>query len=106
MKKSLALTAILLILPATASYAADGHTPRVDRREANQERRIEQGVGSGQLTAPEARRMNRMENRIEKSEEAAKSDGKVTARERARLHREQKRANKRIYRQKHDAQHN
>jgi len=44
--------------PATAASTA---TPRVDQRQANQDRRIDQGIASGQLTRPEARRLERQQ---------------------------------------------
>lgn len=104
MNKSL-LWAIIFsaFIPFSTSFAAGIETPRVDKRQENQERRIQQGVDSGRLNEHEANRMNRTQNRIERSEEAAKSDGVVTRKERARLHHQQKRANKRIYRNKHNA---
>ena len=39
-------------------------TPRIDQREANQEKRIEQGVASGQLTPRETKRLEMHEKRI------------------------------------------
>lgn len=79
-------------------------TPRAERREMNQERRIQQGVASGQLTQREAGRLQAEQGRIEHAEERAKADGHVTAQERARLARMQDHANRDIYREKHDRQ--
>lgn len=93
---------LLAALPAAA--LAQPATPGVDRRQANQERRIEQGVRSGQLTEREAARLERGQDRVEKMEDRAKADGKVTAKERARLHRAQDRQSAAIYREKHDRQ--
>ena len=53
MKKSM-LFAVLAIL-GTAPVLAG--TPRLNEREANQHARIHQGVESGSLTKPEARRL-------------------------------------------------
>jgi hypothetical protein len=88
--------------PNGASAAA---TPRIDQRQANQERRIDQGVASGQLTRRETRRVERQQAHIDKVEDKAKADGQVTAQERARLTHMQNRASANIARQKHDAQH-
>ena len=100
--KSILLAATLLF--ASASAFAQTATPRLDKREANQERRIEQGVKSGKLTPQEAARLEKREGRLEKHEAAAKSDGKVTPAERARLQREANRNSHVIARQKHDKQ--
>jgi hypothetical protein len=79
-------------------------TPRVDRRQVNQERRIDQGIASGALTNKEAGRLDRRETKIQADKLAARSDGKVTRAERRKLAREQNRASAAIRRQKHDRQ--
>lgn len=101
MLRVLMLSASLLPLLATAQT----DTPRIDQRQLNQAQRIEQGVTSGALTAREAGRLERQEGRIENMESKAKADGRVTAKERHRLRQAQKNESQRIYRQKHDAQH-
>lgn len=79
-------------------------TPRIDQRQVEQQKRIDQGVASGQLTPKEAAGLQKRETKIAKDEAAAKADGKVTAKERRKLDREQDRASKAIYKQKHDGQ--
>lgn len=79
-------------------------TPRADAREAMQEKRIQQGVASGQLTPKEAAAVQKGEARIDKVEDKAKADGVVTGKERAHLERMQDKESKAIYRQKHDGQ--
>jgi Skp family chaperone for outer membrane proteins len=79
-------------------------TPGLDQRQANQEKRIEQGVKSGQLTKREAARLEKREGKLEADKQAAKADGKVTKAERRKLNREADRDSRAIYRQKHDAQ--
>lgn len=102
------LTALMLAVPllvvAQTAQAADAATPGIDRRQANQEKRIQQGVDSGSLNKREASRLERGEKRIERMEEKAKADGRVTPQERARLQRAENVQSKRIYREKHDAQ--
>ena len=100
MKKSM-LIAVLAILGTAPVFAG---TPRLNQREANQHARIHQGVESGSLTRPEARRLRAGEARLNYNEARAKADGVVTPAERAQLHREADRESQRIYRQKHDAQ--
>lgn len=101
MKKQVIAT-VLALLGTQAVFAQA--TPRVDRREARQEQRIEQGAASGQLTPKEAARLEKQQDRIEASEAQAKSDGKVTAKERARLTAQQNKASRKIRHNKHDRQ--
>ena len=79
-------------------------TPRIDQRQANQEKRVDQGVGSGALTAKETAKLDKRETKIESDKLAAKSDGKVTKAERRKLKHEENRASAAIRRQKHDRQ--
>jgi hypothetical protein len=90
------------LLTAGALYAGPTDDPGIQKREQNQERRIEQGVKSGQLTPGEAGRLERQQAKIQQDEARMKSDGKLTKKERAKLTREQNRASKNIYRKKHN----
>jgi opacity protein-like surface antigen len=104
MKSILIIGAAATVLTGSLAFAQSTETPVVDQRQANQERRIDQGVASGQLTEREANRLNRQQERINKMEDKAKSDGVVTAKERARLNAAQNRASRNIAREKHDRQ--
>jgi hypothetical protein len=86
------------------AQAASAATPGVDKREARQDNRIQQGVASGQLNARETYRLEREQAAINKAEAKAKADGTVTKHERKRLHKMQNHASHDIYKQKHDAQ--
>ncbi len=97
------LFAAFALVPLLAFAQAD--TPRVDQRQANQERRIDQGVASGSLTAREANRLERGQQRVDNIEQRAKADGVVTRQERVRLHQAQDVQSRRIAEQKHDRQH-
>lgn len=79
-------------------------TPKIDQRQANQEKRIEQGIASGALTQKEATRLDKREAKIEADKLAAKADGTVTQAERRKLTREQNHASAAVKRQKHDRQ--
>jgi uncharacterized membrane protein YebE (DUF533 family) len=103
-KTSIAALA-LAALPALAFAQATPATPRIDQRQANQERRIEQGVRSGELTPHEAGKLERGQAKVRRMEARAKADGVVTAQERSQITREQDRQSKRIAHEKHDAQH-
>lgn len=61
------------------------HTPGLDRREANQQSRIYNGVHDGSINRGEFNRLERGENRINQAEARAKADGVVTPGERTRL---------------------
>ncbi|MGB8327397.1 MAG: hypothetical protein WCE48_07435 [Steroidobacteraceae bacterium] len=97
------MLALAASVVATTAWAGD-ETPGLDKRQENQEKRIERGVESGQLNQREAARLEHAEGRLEADEAKAKADGKVTARERRRLHREADVDSARIAKQKHDRQ--
>lgn len=78
--------------------------PRVDQRQANQDRRIDQGAASGQLTQREATRLQAEQGRIQRAEDKIRSDGKVTPQERARMDHMQDRSSRHIAQEKHDRQ--
>lgn len=99
---SVILTTVFVFGASIATFAQN--TPRVDRRERHQQRRIRHGVRSGELTHREARRLERQQAVTHAEEAAAKADGKVTKRERRHLNRRENRTSRHIYRQKHDAQ--
>ena len=90
------------LVQATKNPAA---TPGLDKRQVNQEKRIEQGVASGQLNQKEAVRLEKREVKLEADKQTAKADGKVTPQERKQLQREANRDSKAIRAQKHDRQH-
>lgn len=103
MKTTLSLSAAALVLCSFMVFAQDNTaTPRVDRREQRQQRRIEQGEKSGQLTPRETRNLERREAKIHRDEAKAKSDGTVTPAERRKLNREENRTSRAIYRKKHN----
>jgi hypothetical protein len=95
-------TGIMAILTFTPIAIAGVATPGVDQRQENQDRRIEQGVKSGQLTNHEANRLEAQQNRIENTEQRMKSDGVVTRVERTRLAHRENKASRNIYRKKHN----
>jgi len=98
------LLAISAMLVTAGALYAQADTPGIDQRQANQERRIDQGIASGQLNEREANRLNRQQEHINRMEDRAKSDGVVTNKERARINAAQTRASRHIAREKHDRQ--
>ena len=79
-------------------------TPKIDQRQANQEKRIDQGIASGALTQKEVAKLDRRETKIEADKLAARADGTVTKAERRKITHEQNHASAAIKRQKHDHQ--
>lgn len=90
----------VFVLPVMAQTA----TPNLDQRQANQQKRIDQGVASGQLTNREAARLEKGQERVQKMEDKVKADGKVTAKERARLQKAENVQSRQIAKEKHDRQ--
>lgn len=101
MKTVIALVAAALVFPA---YAQTDSTKRVDKRQENQAKRIQQGQKSGQLTGKEAARLQKGQARVQKMEDKAAADGKVTAKERRRLEKAQDRQSRKIARERQDKQ--
>jgi uncharacterized membrane protein YebE (DUF533 family) len=91
-----------LLIAAAPVFAGPTATPRINHRQVNQERRIDQGVASGALTARETHTLDAREARIAADKAAAKADGTVTHAERAQLRGEERRTSRAIYRKKHN----
>jgi len=98
-----------LLIAVLAAFAlpvlAQTSTPNIDQRQVNQQKRIDQGVKSGELTGKEAARLEKGQQRIQKMEAKAKADGKVTPKERARIEKAQNKESRKIAKEKHDRQH-
>ena len=78
-----------LVVASIGAFANEPATPRVDARQVKQEKRIENGVASGQLTGKEAARLEKQQDHVAAVEEKAKADGTVTKAERRHLTRAQ-----------------
>ena len=77
---------------------------RAEGRANRQQKRIAQGVASGQLTPRETARLERQEGKVNSDIAKAEADGKITKQEAGKIQREQNRESRRIRRQKHDPQ--
>jgi hypothetical protein len=93
-----ALISAAVIAPAAAQTA----TPEVDKRQVNQEERIQEGAQSGSLTPKETAKLEKGQAKVETKKEKAQSDGVVTDKERAKLAKAQKKQSKKIYKAKHN----
>lgn len=102
--------AIAFLLAAAVPALAHTTTPptaqqRIDQREANQQKRIEQGEKSGALTQHEAGRLEKGQARVEKMEQKVAADGTITRKEARRIEHAQDVQSRHIGREKHDRQH-
>ena len=101
MKFNVLMVSLLVSLSGSAFAQV---TPKLDQHEANQEKRIEQGVAAGQITPREERRLKAREARLDNAEARAKADGNVTGAERKHLNKMAAADSKAIHQQKHDRQ--
>jgi hypothetical protein len=106
---SLALMAPLAIAQDATNSGTEtkqpAHPHSINARQHRQERRIRQGVKSGELTPREASRLQAEEKGIARREARMRaSGGKFTKGERNAIQRQENRTSKRIYKQKHDRQ--
>jgi len=109
MKKQLGMVLAAVVFMIGFSIVTNAQAYRrnhnINAREARQERRIYQGIASGELTQREAARLDRQEDRIDKVEARYRRTGDgLSPRERQRLERDLNRTSRDIYRQKHDGQ--
>lgn len=97
MKLKFFVAAIAFVI--SFSHAADA---QVRQRNANQHRRIHQGVKSGEITAGERARIANKEREVRQDTRDARADGVVTGQERREIRRDQNKASRTIYRTKHN----
>ena len=102
MKKKIVMTVLAVSVLFQAGNLTAWAEESIKGREENQQDRIAQGINSGQLTAPEAAKLERGEAKIEKDREKAWADGKMTPKEHRKLEREENKESKRIHAAKHN----
>lgn len=106
------LLLILTTITFFASFAfADhhegkGHMNHADRmhRQKNQNKRIRQGVKSGQLTKEETLKLRKQQLEIREKKLQMRADGKIDKEERKEIQKDLKQSSKDIYAEKHDAE--
>jgi len=105
--KRIAMTAMMgrLLLGTRSSVLAQNN--EINERQRNKQTRIGEGVENGSLTPAETARLEKQEAAIhhEVKQERKANGGTLTPQERRQVTRQQNRESKRIYRQKHDGQH-
>jgi len=107
--KNIALIAALALAPL-AMYAQDATpTPgkndyNINQRKVDQQKRIGNGVKSGELTAGETSHLEHQEAGINKEERGmrAQDNGHLTKQDRKTIHQQQNQESRRIYRDKHN----
>lgn len=99
-----AILATSLLAAATATFATGASADSIDRRQANQEQRIQQGLRDGSLTRREAAHLEAEQTRIRALERAAERDGHINRQERARIEAAQNSASRHIYQERHDGE--
>ena len=96
---------MLLVMAGIITLSIGTHEAfagRISDRQIMQQKRIHQGIRSGELTRCEIRRLEREQFRIHRLKKRAWRDGWLSTRERLRLERRQDLANRHIYRLKHN----
>ncbi len=99
------LIATAALLPVIAS-AQNPYHGNINERQAEQHKRIVQGIRSGQLTHREVRGLHNRTAVVRAQERRDRyfHHGHLTSHERTRLNHEMNHDSRSIYRQKHDAQ--
>jgi len=85
------------------SYA-ETRDPHINRQQHHQNKRITNGVKSGELTKDEAKELRSDRKAIREEERAYKADGKLTKEERTDLRQDLRENSKNIYEEKHDSE--
>lgn len=90
-------TTIMALIWCSAAWA-----DRSNIRDYRQTQRIRQGIHSGKITRPEARRLKNEQRHIDRAYHRALADGHLNWGERQRLGKMQDHASRHIYRAKHN----
>lgn len=93
---------LVAALAVTSVANAQTHTPVINHRQHNQERRINQGVRSGELTRNETRHLRKDERGIRAEKRTAMAEGRMTPHERRHIRHQENRVSRKIYRDKHN----
>ena len=93
---------LIAAMAVTSAATAQTQTPVINARQHNQERRINQGVRSGELTHHEARKLRNDERNIRADKRMARANGHVSRGERRYIRHQENRTSRAIYRDKHN----
>jgi len=94
---------IALAITAFFSLSAFAQTAASTvQRDVNQQKRIEQGIQSGQLTNKEVSKLERGQARVNRKEARTGADGHVGPAEQANIQNAENHQSKRVYKKKHN----
>jgi hypothetical protein len=99
------LNKILIVGALVAACMATANAADIHAREVRQQRRIAQGVRTGNLTPREAARLENKEAALHREIHRDRIDGPgLTLKERQKIARQQNHISRKIYRESHDNQ--
>ncbi len=107
--KTTLIAIVIAVLPGlglaqTPPAPGNNAGARIDQRQANQQKRIDEGVKSGDLNQKEAARLQKGQARVQNLEDKARADGKIIREEARRIEHAQDRQSKNIARERNDKQ--
>lgn len=102
MNKIVLILTILLI--ATSGFFAQSSTKILKKKQAEQLKKIENGIKLGEITKIEVKKLRKQEKKISQLNKKAKTDGFVSPKEKAKLKKEVKKLDRKIYKEKNDKQ--
>ena len=102
-----AILRTLVLCATTAAFMLPATAQTIHQRKVNQQRRIGQGVKSGQLTPRETAHLEGREAHLNRETRRmrAANGGRLTPAEKARVNHQQNNISHSIYRDKHNARH-
>jgi hypothetical protein len=103
MKCTRTILAIALGTAIAGSAIAETTATEV-QRDVDQQKRIEQGLKSGELNTREAAKLQGEEAKVNREQSRALKDGNLSPAEKAKIQADQNKVSADIYKQKHDAQ--
>ena len=101
MQRTMIATTIAALLLSFGAHAQNAGTETA--RDTDQQKRIEQGLKSGQLSTREAASLENQERRVDATEARDMRNGKLSAGEKAQIQREQNHVSADIYKDNHHA---
>ena len=108
MKAFLVLISVMMFNLSSVSFAQTPETKSekkedvVEKREARQQKRIEEGVKNGSLTPEETKKLEAQQANLKTAEQKAMADGKMTKKEFKQIEKKQNRASNNIRNKKHN----
>ncbi len=99
MRKGMSIIMVAVFSFVCVSSAMAG---RIKNRQVCQQKRIHQGVHSGELTRREVKSLEKEQRHVRQTKKKVWADGELSPRERVRVERQQDKASSHIYKLKHN----